>query len=167
MDECHACGRYNVAVSVGLKGVDSPASVRIGIVVVGTAVCLAIIVLLRRGGDEKSPQFSLLIRWVLVTAGSVWAFAPLLIQHGAAVFASLCVLVFIIQSIAMILFSMEVCHEHGFIMCEVAPVNYGVFAAASVVGTAVYWIAMRYLDARTAFEVMAAVARVMRGGTHG
>lgn len=97
------------------------------LVLTALCACAALTVLSLLASKGATLRFGLLIRIALVVAGVVFAFAPTLQGFAPSILAALCQAVVIIQSVAMTLLSVEICHERNLAMSDVMPANYAIY----------------------------------------
>ncbi len=83
---------------------------------------------------SRPSQFGLFIRASIALSGVVFGSAPLLepVFPGISVILSQTALAF--QSVAMATFSIEICSERNLSLCDVLPMNYGVFVLGACIG---------------------------------
>ena len=121
------------------------------------ALTVALVAYLIRGVSSGNMRFGNLIRLSIVASSVIVAFAPIL--HGALSYLYLpfCEVVFVLEEVAIALFSIEVCRESNLRMHVVLPLNFAVFAAAACLAGIVFWVALTFCSEKIGWELVAAL----------
>ena len=150
---------FNVAAGLGYGGGPAHGSTW-SVMLAGIVVCAGIIVLFGRFGSLGKMRFGLLLRWVIVLVGSIWALMPTIVEYAPVFSCFMCSMAYLLQNVVMILFIMEVCEEYGATVCAVTSTHYGAFILAACAGSLLYWLLVEVADSWTAHSLMSAVALI-------
>ena len=148
---------FSVAIDVGF-GTGLAHSSTWGVIFAGIVVDVVIVVVFSCVRSMVNVRFGLILRWIVAAVGTIWAVMPLLAGSAPALASFLCSSAYVVQGMVMILFIAEVCNDYNISVCTVTMVHYGIFIAAAAAGAVVYWLLFTYVDTRTAYEILAAIA---------
>lgn len=148
---------FSVAVSTGF-GSGIGHTTTWGVTAAGIVVDVLILVLFLASKKVRNVRFGLMLRVVIAIVGMAWAVMPLLVRAAPSAASFLCSAVYIVQNGLMILFIAEVCTEYRISVCTVATIHYGIFVGSAVVAGMLYYALFSHLEARTAYEAIAAFA---------
>lgn len=109
---------------------------------------------------KRGVRFGGFARVLVVVVGIVLVFIPVLHGSASTVYQALSEVVFIFVEMAMLLFSIEICHERGLGLCGVMPSNYALFVGGASAGAIGCMALIELVEGQTAWELIAAFSTV-------
>lgn len=116
----------------------------------------AVVLLCRVFPRAQGPRFGLIARVLIAVAGVALALLPVLLEVAPGAALPLFKVVFALQGVVMMLFSVEVSCENGLHVLTVMPVNYAFYSLVAAVGAGLFWLVQTYVGGRLAWELIAA-----------
>lgn len=153
---------FNLAPSLGF------ASPRSGSSTVATllayALCQAAVVVLVWKAGIANVHFGLLLRWIIAIIGIGWSFMPVCIATVPFVGCMAAVIVFLIESIVVNLFVIELARESRIPLPTVFRHLAVIFMAAACLASALYWAIWCFADPAIATSLTTTVAIIASVG---
>lgn len=133
-----ACA-YSITIELGYgTGPDQFARWALTLLFCGALLVLAVVLV--RKVDIGEVRFGLMLRWVVTAIGCLWAFMPALVAQAPILAGALFIMVFWVQLTVFFVFAMEVCLESDLPFYQVLARYFGIFVAATCVGSLVFWL---------------------------
>ena len=107
--------------------------------------------------EARLPRFGLVARLLISVTGFALALLPLLVEEAPQTTFLLFKVVFSLQGIVMMLFSIEVACENGLSVLDVMPVNYAFYALAACLGALGFWAFQSQAPGHAAWDLVAAL----------
>lgn len=147
---------YNVPVDMGY-GSGQDESFRWAITVISCGILPVVLGVFVREIDIDAMRFGLMLRWVIVLMGVLWAFAPTLVGVAPIMAGIAFIMVFWIQLTVLFVFVMEVCLEAELPFSVVLPRYFGMFVCGVCMGAALFLLIRSQLgDAKSSLALVSA-----------
>lgn len=147
---------FNLAPHLGFASPHGPAQTIL--VPLLYAVCQVTVLLAVRKAGAETARFGLLLRWIIAIIGVGWAFMPICIEVAPFLGCTASVIVFLIESVIVAIFFIELAQEARFPLCAVFRRLALTFISAACGASLLFWLIWALLPISIAASLTAAVA---------
>ena len=149
---------YTVAVGLGFGSTDQMGPWMISLA--ASSVVLIGMGVLTIKTPLWEARFGSIMRWIVAAVGASWALMPLLVAYAPDAAQATCVALFLLQTVVMHLFVIELCLETSLPLLSVAARVVGWFAAAGCAGSFMYWAFRTFAEPGADYVFIAAGATI-------
>lgn len=137
---------FNLAVDLGFGSSDTADAASWVTTLAVYGVCQLAVIVLVKTTRLGAAHFGLMLRWVVVFVGIAWAFMPVLVAHAPRLACAVCVMAFLMQSVIVMQFTIEACHERAIPFLATSARYAGAFVLAACAGS------LAFLAIKTGFS---------------
>lgn len=149
---------FNLAIDLGFGGSETADVASWATTLAVYGICQLAVIVLVKTTRLGAAHFGLMLRWVVVFVGIAWAFMPVLVAHAPRFACAVCVMAFLMQSVIVMQFTIEACHERAIPFLATSARYAGAFVLAACAGSLVFLAIKASFSSWTLSSLTAAAA---------